>query len=50
VDFFGCWEALVDEFEVVVKELLMSFEVVFLVIEEFINLDEPTAILRFSFL
>lgn len=41
VHLLGSWEALVHEHEIVVVESLVSLEVVFLVVEELIDLDEP---------
>ena len=43
-DLLGAWEALVDELEVIVVELVMVLEVVFFASEEFIDLGQPGAV------
>ena len=46
----GRWEGLVDELEVVVVESLVVFEMVFLALEELVDLGEPRAVEGFSLL
>jgi hypothetical protein len=43
-NFLGGWEALVDELEVIVVELLVILEVVFFASKEFVDLGQPRAI------
>lgn len=43
-NFIGSWEALVDELEVIVVELLVILEVVFFALKEFVDFGQPGAI------
>lgn len=43
-NFVGSWEALVNELEVIVVELLVILEVIFFASKELVDLGQPRAI------